>query len=177
MLLQEILNNLNTNTSSIVERNFTKNANIQGHNIKVNIFIEQESDIAFVEFFVNETQTIQHDTPIQTTIKILQFVISCMNDYVNTYPNITFCFGADREHEKMYDTLLPRLSTRYNMYFKKSSINLPRSLKAKEWLKAKIQKNHVALVCLYYIYPKISSTRRRNNVTSEHNSQQTHTAQ
>jgi len=187
MLLQEIFNQLETNNISKVDRDYTKETNINGNHVKVNIYMEQDSDIAFVDFSVNDTQSLQRDTPIQTTIKTLQFVISCMNDYVHTYPLITFCFGADEEHEKMYDSLLPRLASKYNMYFKKSSINLPTFLKAKEWLKSKIQKNHVKLVCLYYIYPKISSKRNVTNLskktgqlsksTTEYVSQQNHVSQ
>lgn len=151
MLLSEIFDQLQ-HTETNISPHYINSTNINNLNVKVDI--EQIDDnVAIVDFFVNNSQLITGDTNIQDTIKIFQFVISCINNYNNQFPNIEFCFGADEEHVAIYDKLLPKLASKYNMFYRKYPLENSRISNIKNWIFSKMKKhnNTIKIVCLYYI--------------------------
>lgn len=150
MNLFEIFNKLHQQDNNIPQH-YVKQISVNNNIVKVDIELI-DTNVAVVDFFVNDNQKITGTTSIQDTIKIFQFVISCLANYNNNFPNVEFCFGADKEHEMVYDKILPRLAPKYNMIFKKHHI-VPDKLSIKDKLLSKFKKrnNSVKLSCLYYM--------------------------
>ena len=151
MLLSEIFNKIEKPTLSHIPTHYTDSTTINNLTIDVDIDLIKDGNVAIVDFYVNGSQIMQKDTPLPVVLKIIQFVISCIKQYNDRYPQVEFCFGADAEHEKMYDVLLPRIAPKYNMVYGKNPVNMPKFEQYKQKILSMLNKDSVKISCLYYI--------------------------
>lgn len=69
-------------------------------------------------FKVNEKMMLLKNTPLALTLKIMKYVLSCV-EHVKAKSNCkVFCLAADDDHTAAYSSFLPRLAAKYQMIVK-----------------------------------------------------------
>lgn len=99
----------------------TFNTKIQGD--VIDILFQQEGDVYYLEFGVNQKLELQKDKSVSQTMKIMSYVVSCIHYMAQQTDISEFYFIADKEHEEKYDKLLPILSRKFGFKYVKGGVN------------------------------------------------------
>lgn len=129
------------------------------------------TNLIYVDFKVNDSFVIDGKKSLGTAIQTFEFVISCINAMHQRFSTAEFYFGADEEHEKLYDKLLPRFKSRFNFTFSKDPFELSKREKFNQAVNPLFDKKYHVMTAVYYL--KINDDRRprNNSVISNQNEQ------
>ena len=149
-LVLEILRN--TSNVEMTQQNNTLHSQsiIDGHDVKVTVQMVGGMH-GYVQFEVDGSLELQKDLPPITAMKILQYVISSLKTFSNNNDHVEFYFGADAEHEQVYDKLLPRLSSRFGFKIEKQPYNMDKSEIIQRKLIPLYDKKHSRMTCVYFL--------------------------
>lgn len=94
---------------------------IDGEEVHVQFVLHDYDDGPMWVFFfmVNLEMVLIKKRPISITLKILNYVLSCVDHVRKTSKCQIFCLQADKAHTLAYSSFLPKLATRFQMKIKK----------------------------------------------------------
>ena len=129
------------------------------------------TNLIYVDFKVNDSFKVDGKKSLGTAIQTFEFVISCINTMHQRFSTAEFYFGADQEHEKLYDKLLPRFKSRFNFTFSKDPFELSKREKFNKVVNPLYDKKYHTMTAVYYLKINDGWRPRNNSVISNQNEQ------
>jgi hypothetical protein len=129
------------------------------------------TNLIYVDFNVNGSFTVDGKKSLGTAIQTFEFVISCINTMHQRFSTAEFYFGADEEHEKLYDKLLPRFKSRFNFTFSKDPFELSKSERFNKAVNPLFDKKYHTMTAVYYLKINDGWRPRNTSIVTNQNEQ------
>ena len=122
---------------------------------KVNVKLTfVNSNVIYVLFDVDDNLELDGKKSLGIALQTFDYVINCIYTVNQQFANMEYYFGADAEHEAIYDKLLPRFASRYHFTFQKEPFNMTKKEKFTQAINPLFNKKHHVMTAVYYIQPK-----------------------